>query len=233
MVVLSPHSDDAPLSVGGTIPRLGANHKVIVYIIFGLSRFTRFRRFRNRVAVTAYRWTEERMSSLVLGYQVRYFAFPDSSARAADRNGPSNHLPGVRETLLSHLANDRPETILCPLGVGNHPDHVTLARTIVDLMLAGVVKTSTCRFYEDLPYSTFYDTTPSVKSIEKALSMKMGPVLIDVTKTIASKISALKIYKSQLRSSNISRVEDYARTLAEEETKGSPHYHEREWVIAS
>ena len=160
--MVSPHYDDAPLSVGQSmLDGALANHSVTVGIVFGRSNWTRwFHPTRGRMpAVTAIRYAEERLNAHRFGYRVRTGGLEEAILRLGttdtteflDPGYPARDTP-EREAVARMLMTwtDGVDGMLLPLGVGGHIDHRIVAAVAPDL-------TVPVAFYEDRPYACGLD----------------------------------------------------------------------------
>jgi LmbE family N-acetylglucosaminyl deacetylase len=159
-LVISPHLDDAVLSVGGAIAAwTAAGDRVVIATVFTdgppLEEITPAMRawadFPARRAEDARACATLGAEARWLGHVERAFRRPFLSARACfttptDRAGFVT-LPAVTATLaaLDALAPDR---VLAPLGVGNHVDHVEVMIATSDWALARGWR-DRLAFYED------------------------------------------------------------------------------------
>lgn len=87
--------------------------------------------------------------------------------------------------------------LLCPLGIGDHIDHVICKEAIIQLY--GSMRTV---FYEDLPYAariTFPEIESYVTDLEQRLNVKLKSQTYDQRKCDISKELAIGVYKSQLK----------------------------------
>jgi LmbE family N-acetylglucosaminyl deacetylase len=161
VVVLSPHLDDAVLSLGALIARLAAGgRRVEVWTTYTdlpadrqvPRRWTEFGDYETRRA-------EDRRAMVILGAQPRHLGLPERIWRAPQpRNlagafrGPRTLdgfgcLPAVREVVRSLLCVPGVE-VYAPLAVGQHADHLEVA--VAALTVASEEKAlGRIGFYED------------------------------------------------------------------------------------
>jgi LmbE family N-acetylglucosaminyl deacetylase len=157
LVVLSPHFDDAALSVGGTIAAARAAGRRVTVVTFfagapdaatvapALAPFARYdvRRAEDDRALALLDAACERLAFVERAFRAPplpthgavFHALPDDATR----------LPNLRAMIaaIAALRARHPGALLlAPLGVGNHVDHV-------ELFLAAVENPSGVWFYED------------------------------------------------------------------------------------
>jgi LmbE family N-acetylglucosaminyl deacetylase len=153
LVVLSPHLDDAVLSVGGII---AAAPRVTVVTCFAGTpdadavppRLRPFARYEVRLA------EDDRALALLgasrerLGFIERAFRAPPlDGAGALFRAPPAQENVAALVTALRAVLQKRPDArLLAPLAVGGHVDHVEVFLAALTLALDG----APVRFYEDV-----------------------------------------------------------------------------------
>ncbi|MBA3391156.1 MAG: PIG-L family deacetylase [Deltaproteobacteria bacterium] len=159
-LVVSPHLDDAVLSIGGSIASwIAAGERVVVATVYTtgppLDRVApAMRKFADYEA----RRAEDAAASAVLGVETRWLGQIERAFRPPyltgwsffttppDRSGFTT-LPAVTAAL-APLATLAPDRILIPLGIGNHVDHVETLIAATDWTLVhGLFDRA--RFYED------------------------------------------------------------------------------------
>jgi LmbE family N-acetylglucosaminyl deacetylase len=158
-LVISPHLDDAVLSLGGSIAAwVGAGIRVVVASMYtsgpALNELApRMRKFADYVT----RRAEDHAACTSLGAETRYLDQTERAFRrpfltgwgffrTSDRDGFTT-LARVTQALDSLRALD-PDRIVLPLGVGNHTDHVETLIAGTDWAIANGVLDRVW-FYED------------------------------------------------------------------------------------
>jgi LmbE family N-acetylglucosaminyl deacetylase len=169
ILVISPHLDDAVLSVGGSIARwIAAGERVVIATLYtegpviaevspGMRKWADYeaRRVEDAAAIASlgaeHRWLGlvERPFRKPFLVGMRYFTTP------LDRSG----FTGLAEATaaLAQLAELAPTKILVPLGIGNHIDHVVALIAATDWALAAGWQ-DRLLFYED-----FYALSPAMR----------------------------------------------------------------------
>lgn len=164
IVFLSPHLDDAVLSVGALIARLAAGgRRVAVWSAFTkgppLDTIPAERRVFGDYAQ---RRAEDERALAVLGVEHRWLELVERIWREPPLEKTLHvfHTParvedfaylGVLRALVGDLLDDPAVTIYAPLGVGNHTDHVEVAvAALAECVARGAW--DRMRFYED-PYA--------------------------------------------------------------------------------
>ncbi len=223
LLILSPHLDDAVLSVGGIMERsinsgvavfagtiftADANEAVIssprvkeLHSLWGLGdNPTRIRREEDIAAVQS------------LGSDYIHGNLPDAIYRT-DKDGealypttkavfsepsPKDEVwQAVRGLLEEWLNGIKPGIVLCPLAVGRHVDHVITSEAFRRLKSA---EKPDIFLYEDMPYSAGFSPSASPDTVDNAISRSrwaVGPA-IRVPVDTEKKVAAILKYKSQL-----------------------------------
>lgn len=166
VVVVAPHYDDAPLSLGqslldGALSRC----RVRVVVVFGCTNWTRWVHptRRRAPAVTAWRRLEEAAASVVFGYRFRVQRLEEAILRTGDPD-PARLLdpdaPVERDPLVGVIAERLgelragAELVLFPAGLGDHVDHRLVAAAGRQLSRD---RAGGLGFYEDRPYAALLD----------------------------------------------------------------------------
>lgn len=215
LLVLSPHLDDAALSLGATIAQLGgAGCTVRVATIFSGRPSGRLsptaRAFHARCGLgddaMTVRAGEDAGACRLLGVAPIYGELPEALYRrdahgkprhdaaslfaAAPANEPAS-LAAIAAFITRLLAAERPQAVLAPLGVGGHVDHA-LTRTA--LRRCGLGATA-CYWYEDLPYALY----GHLRGWEGDYAAGLQPISVALSPAAwLTKIAAVRQYRSQL-----------------------------------
>lgn len=156
VVVLSPHFDDAALSVSGILSCL-AEPVLMVTVCGGVpstdddhpAEWDARCGFETASAAAARRAAEDAESCRTLGFQSLHLGERDS-AYASDMRGGRRPMPRLREYLADQL--DSGHTVFVPLGVGSHPDHTSVRRAALETL--STMGVTTVWAYADLPYAS-------------------------------------------------------------------------------
>lgn len=170
LVFLSPHLDDAVLSCGGTIARLAAAGQapLVLTVFAGFAKFPLsplgerlHREWGDPPDAVQLRRAEDVAAAARLGAQVRHLSLPEALYRQAGQGwryaeegsifGPRHPLDEVLPAQVARAivgATDPRDTLIAPLGIGMHVDHVLVRDAAVWLR----ARARDVRFYEDLPY---------------------------------------------------------------------------------
>ena len=161
VLILSPHCDDAPLSVGAALLSGQLGSGVHVSIVFSRSRFTKDHPCNGpELEITRIRHREERLAARAAGYTVDFWGFGEPFARPGFQDTSvicDGILPVQDQEVwvpVSHAIDEaisRHEgLVVAPLGCGGHVDH----RLVREAFLLSCQKYPrvTPAFFEDLPY---------------------------------------------------------------------------------
>ncbi|HRF50241.1 MAG TPA: PIG-L family deacetylase [Anaerolineales bacterium] len=217
-LILSPHLDDAVLSLGAAIHHWSQAGEavLVVTVCAGSPNLPRYSRFARELhtrwglsgeAAVAQRRREDRHALERLGARARYLKELDAIYRAGPDGrwlypsgdaifGPLHHLErGVHDGLARRLrALARrwgADVVYAPLTIGDHVDHVRVraAAEAADLPLA---------YYEDFPYAIREARTPDWRG--RAVGLTRGPLLRCTPTDLAAKQTSILTYASQIDS---------------------------------
>ncbi|MEM8960948.1 MAG: PIG-L family deacetylase [Acidobacteriota bacterium] len=212
-LVLSPHADDAALSVGGALQRSFFPSPVTVATLFGRSNYSRDGGFHaDWTEVTSIRRAEDERYATRLGIDLDYRELPEASLRDvpifAKNARETIAIPeGLEPTLRDLLAATRPSEVLIPLGLGHHVDHLVVHHVALAWPFATAVRRW---FYEDLPYAAALGGRV-IRRRARDVGLPLEPIDIDITEVVDQKIDALSIYASQLEPRDLRKVARHRR----------------------
>jgi len=165
VLVVSPHYDDAPMSVGESLLHGDLrSERVTVGVVFGRSNWVKYFHPTTRrwPLATAIRFMEEVVNASRFRYRVRVASLPEWILRTGIAE-TAEYLDQARDVSADPLVDEvyrvllrwsrRADLILVPLGVGGHVDHLIVAaagRRLAD-------SRRPVRFYEDRPYACWLD----------------------------------------------------------------------------
>jgi LmbE family N-acetylglucosaminyl deacetylase len=152
VLVISPHLDDAALSLGATIYTLARTQEVCILTVFAndpeselpAQPWDEYCGFASAAAAARGRRAEDTAASRILGAQVRWLPFADSS-HSLEPDDPSE----IRQAIAAAVRNA--ETVLAPGYPLAHPDHA-----MVSSLTAEACAETNCRlgFYVEQPYAS-------------------------------------------------------------------------------
>jgi len=207
ITVISPHIDDAVLSLGGLIDKLAPEFDIRVINIFTLSNWINPNGiFKSKYAetdtdiISGMRKAEEMESNRQLHYRSEFLDFPDRPLR--DNTMPQHELHGrIKDVIKEYLEKD--SCVLFPLGV-DHPDHKIIAAIGNELFEEG----HCILFYEDMPYTARkYGSGDLVKAM--AVQRGLSPLSFEID--IQRKLESIKVYESQISEYWLTDIYNYSQ----------------------
>lgn len=224
-LVISPHCDDAMLSMGGRILTLD---ETTVVTVFGTCAWTTLSKEYTPDEITKRNQAEERKVMNAANVTSILYELPEALLRGYKKwntaylhDSDKLHEADISRLLRKHTKGM--SRIYFPLAVGGHVDHVLVARQL--LVLHDELRDNETEMfvYEDLPYSWYGGLDKSIALMQK--NFTLTPYVADITNVMERKVRLLEYYKSQLAKADIDKVKKYAESLV---TSG---YGERIWQI--
>ena len=218
--LLSPHSDDVALSLGGSLLR-GALGDVRITTVFSISDYTINDEGLSAKEVTEIRKEEDRVffSHLPGEPAIVYLDRLDAPLRRGihhertiglgidasdEREAASVAVPLIGDASAGTL-------ILSPLGIGGHVDHLVVRRAAIEVSRVGYP----VGFYEDLPYTAGLRTDEIASLVERIASregMVLKPFVIPYGEA-DRKDSALRLYATQVDEDILASVRSYGAAI--------------------
>lgn len=251
--ILSPHSDDAAICIGGRT----LNLKDVPYVSVGVTNiFTISDHLAsgagNPEDITKRREEEDRIFARIAGCPLNDLRMLDAPLRGYkkcnahldirgdpldyvvcdDYSRESGTIKELKEKLKERFPEDVGSKIIlyCPLGVGGmkkaHVDHMVTFMAVHELMKEGFFKRVS--FYEDLPYAACDGLLQNRLEELREIFNVIRPVIFDID--IKEKRRLLNVYKSQLPKGWVEAIEDYSASLFGQEEKGKEKHYERIWI---
>ncbi len=236
ILIVSPHLDDAALSLGGMMlhkPRT----RVLNLFNTAWSEDGELNK-QSAEAITRSNLNEEKRVMRRLRATFSYEALPEALVRdplmkwCDPINLERDHKTQIRAAFAIAHAGLQEKEIFFPLAVGEHVDHVLVHNLIVPFMMQTMSSGASIKLYEDLPYSTYNDDENNYKRRMSRVGREFNltPELIDITSVLDKKISILSLYKSQLNHEHLERVRTYALGLGDEVGQPGKAF-ERVWTL--
>jgi LmbE family N-acetylglucosaminyl deacetylase len=232
-LVLSPHFDDAALSIGGSLAAHVFPEPVSIYTVFGVSNYTKNTFHPGCREVTSLRRREDSRYAAALGARSAFADFKEAGLRIGCDfesifRSPVNTnpcKPARFDRAIEGIVVDRhPRLLLCPAGIGDHWDHFLVCRAILKTKLEVELPVL---FYEDLPYAEQVGPM-CAKRFVVSLDHRLHSITIPID--WPKKRAGLNYYPSQLGEDDVERVRKYTRDLAKGERAKGPC--ERLWTAA-
>jgi len=225
--IISPHIDDAMLSLGGSILNWrNQNKKVKIIYVFTRSNWTNpgaisgLRYPKNIKKITALRKSEEMDIQKIVKADVEFLDIDEDPLRnkwikklfGYDEKNLINRLKKILKDKI-----DKKHPCFIPLAVDKwfHNDHLIIRKIGLDLMKKGY----NISFYEDLLYISHDQQKTNKGNFFKDIRLIPKLEEIDINK----KMDLLRLYRSQMSIAWLNEVEAYAFSL-----KDNKNY-ERYW----
>ena len=185
VLAFSPHPDDADLGCGGTLAALASRG-----LSFGIVDLTRGEMATR--GTPEIRAREAREAARILGARFRETLDLGDGGLRTDRAAELRVVEAVRRA--------RPRVVLAPLPTDRHPDHARAGRLVPEAAwYAGLAKLET-ELPPHRPDQVLYYAT---------YVLVMPTFLVDVSATFATKVAALRAYRSQFHDPKSGEPETY------------------------
>ncbi|HTJ52779.1 MAG TPA: PIG-L family deacetylase [Cyclobacteriaceae bacterium] len=222
--IVSPHIDDAILSLGGLVMDLINKDKSIhITYLFTVSNWTNPNAIsgltypKDEATISQLRKEEEKSIITKLNYTCDFFDLHDLPLRfgnrAVDEQTIFNEVTKRLQTTIT-----KNDLVFFPLGL-DHADHIITHKIGLQFMVAGYQVI----FYEDLPYAALGNCDHQKQhSILKKQGLE--PVIVDVD--IHKKMDLLRHYESQMSQTWLNHIRNYSYSVKDNQ------YYERYWKPA-
>jgi LmbE family N-acetylglucosaminyl deacetylase len=254
IIVFEPHSDDAILSVGGTM-WLRRNEVEFTLVTLGSrSNYTSYwfldRDFFDIEQITNLRNAEASLFMRLLGGKHIAIGYKEATLRYHDANWSldyfrkhriavaafNNHrssdieLNAWKKAVKEILHETKADEIWMPLGIGTHTDHELARNACLSVLIENtdLAKNCTIRLFQDVPYdSNFPAHTMNVINGLKRSGANLVPELQPIKNVFDKKLNLLSIYASQFKVSVLQKeVEASSRLNA-----GAAEMVEHFWLL--
>ena len=230
IILLSPHADDIALSLGGWLARTetentGLLKKIEVFTGFNWSSTMPHtpEADGDTTKATELRILEEQRFCDRFGMSLSFGMLPDTSILKIDHLEPTNldtdyRLVILRGLFAEHLQNT---IAFAPISLGEHIDHRLFTRAILETKAEMLLTV----FYEDLPYSTWFNEAKRLAVIREKLGESVASYHCQLgSAERQQKRECLRFYRSQINEEEVATVMDYHLT-------GPDNSFERVWVV--
>lgn len=254
VLIIEPHSDDAALSVGGTMWARRRECEFTVASLASRSNFTSYflldRDFFNVDEISALRAAEGALAARLVGGRYLGLGRPEATLRYRDGNWTlewfRKHRVSVSMFIGRHytdadladssiairslLADTDAEEVWIPMGIGLHSDHQLARDACLEAFLQqpALIDGRTIRMYEEVPYAIQnprYNAS-LVAALERAGAV-LVPERVPIEAVFERKIRIVSIYASQFKVDVMQpEIESCARLAA-----GTGGMAERLWRI--
>jgi LmbE family N-acetylglucosaminyl deacetylase len=222
VTILSPHCDDAPLSVGASILTGTLGFQPSVIVVFSVSRYTKDSLGTGvTTEITALRRSEELRAAQIADYSLDFLGFEEPFVRRGfsslddimdlQRTEQADQTwPAVSSAIYDIIARFD-GSVLAPLGCGGHIDH----RIVHEAAVRASRDLRACiGFYEDLPYAGYLSQADILAQVARHDRLGLHPMLTE--RGLSGKLDLLKVYGSQLEQKHFDVVSSYWRKIGGE-----------------
>jgi len=139
----------------------------------------------------------------------------------------------VCEAIAKYVFSGSYDSILCPLAIGDHVDHIMVLKAFLQVIKENKDIPVGLFLYEDLPYASHYKLD-FISSLALQRTGRNSPLFIDITTEMPLKLQKLDIYRSQFEPSVKEKITFHAKrlsTLGPKKVDTAVRYSERLWRI--
>lgn len=199
-LVISPHPDDAEISMGGWLLNRRKQEAVSHVVCFSQSEHCRYpEAFPTPCEVSAVRADEVNLGAKLLGNSVTMLGFPESSLRNA--LDPDEEPPALdkilKPILVEEITRAAPGHIFAPAAVGNHPDHRLIFDVVLELFEENRFPGIKFHFYEDLPYAASHLEIDDFLARFENAYLSVSPWFEDINGVFHLKQMLAEVFRSQ------------------------------------
>ncbi|MEY8534837.1 PIG-L family deacetylase [Blautia pseudococcoides] len=217
-LIISPHPDDAAFSLGGFILKYQGNNFVI-WDVFSNQNYTITKKHTHMNDIML----EENRAISYMGCEVIYSHLPEIQMR---ENIPlskilNSQLTEKEKFLITIIKNEisrickewKIDEIYIPMGCGKHIDHLIVKEALFQFAKENH-KTIQFYIYEELPYALNSEWRDISLSVFIRDNYDLEVILINISDYIKQKEHLLKIYRSQIGTTMINRIINYAQSFS-------------------
>ena len=222
ILVLEPHPDDFALSALGYIEN---NEKATVLNIFSRMNIDSFT-WNDKFSISEDYYEKVRIKEDRLAIEEilkhNYKSINEKSIRITDKN--VNYIKDKIIKNLESILNDNLtiNTLMIPMGIGMHPDHIVVYDSIMSEYLARLDKKIKIILYPEYPYARcrkFYNDR--LQEIKKQYKLKT--IIKNINNKLNDIVNAVSVYRSQYDDINklqmLAVIREDGRAIAEEYKK--------------
>ena len=223
--VISPHPDDAALSLGGTLSERKDSIEVSIFTIASTSRCAGPDPLKGKIKeVSKLRKEEDNLYANYVNANIEFADIEDAELYV-DKEGNCwserlmNHpdeerIELFKNAMQKYFSNKFFDIIYCPLAVGAHCDHATTYLALKSIFPLNDLKAKQPKiiFYEDLPYCQF----EREKLDERLFELKGSISPINKEINLKKKLVGISIYRSQYTIDEIfPPIKEYTQYLSD------------------
>ena len=205
-LIISPHPDDAELSMGGLLLKhRGAVQATNVVCFSQLGHTIYPHAFVKPAEVTAVRRDEALLAAAVAGMETRFFDLPEYGLREALI--PAKHFDDREDELREQLklrlyaaiSEAQPTKVFAPASIGDNPDHRLVFDIVLEFVDEDLFPDLEVHFYEDFPYAAAYEDVDDFLSRFEHSYLDVEAWSEDISEVLEEKGILCDIYRTQFR----------------------------------
>lgn len=212
-LVISPHLDDAILSLGGFLQKHNDKND-LVFTLFNTA-WTILEGNYSVQKITEINLTEEKGVINLIGCQHKFGGYDEALLRGYKNWNDELRLDD-EEILLNSIVNqintlieeNNFTEVFFPLAVGKHVDHVLVYEASKKIINHLDNKNIKVAFYEDLPYAIYGGKDERLDEVKNDYTLSASQV--NISNYFQKKYEYLKFYKSQLTEDDLEKIKKYA-----------------------
>ncbi|MDO5557554.1 MAG: PIG-L family deacetylase [Clostridia bacterium] len=195
ILVLEPHPDDFSLSALGYI---NDNMQVIVLNIFSNMKLDSFT-WKENISIDENKYEELRMRESKIAIEeilnYKFISLKEKSTRI-NKDNVKNIENKIICNLVNILENYEIDTLMIPMGIGNHPDHIAVYNAVMNNKIKLLDKNIKVVFYPEYPYArckkSYIDRLEEIKQ-----KYKLNLQIVNVEEKIENIVNCVAVYRSQ------------------------------------
>lgn len=212
-LIISPHLDDAILSLGGYLQQ-HKDKNDIVFTLFNTA-WTTLEGDYSAQQITEMNLKEEKDVINLIGCKHKFANYDEALLRGYKNWNDSlriehdNYLlNSIISDVIGIVKENNVTKIFFPLAIGKHVDHVLVFEVAKKLTSFFSQEEIQILFYEDLPYATYGGKNERLNEIKD--DFDLISCHINITDSFKTKCDFLKKYKTQLSDGDLERIKKYS-----------------------
>lgn len=219
ILILEPHPDDFALSALGYVEDKTSVYVLNIFSKMNIDSFT----WKDYISITEEEYERIRMEESEFAIekiqQQKFESLKEKSMRITEKS------VDYIENLIMKKVNDiisqnsMIDTLMVPMGIGNHPDHIIVHNAIMNNYIDKLSKNVKIVLYPEYPYARckkfYYSRLQEIKK-----KYKLQKKIVNVEDRLEEIVNTISIYKSQFddinRNQMLSIVREDTKAIAQE-----------------
>lgn len=201
ILVIEPHPDDFALSALGYLDNKKSAIIMNIFSKMNIDSFT----WNDKISITEDEYEEIRIKEdkfaieEILGQH--YVSLREKSTRITDKS--IDYITNTIVENLEKMINQNPNinTLMIPMGIGRHPDHIVTYNSIMNYYINRLNRKIKIVLYPEYPYARckkFY--RDRLEEIQKKYKLKV--IIKDVEEKLDGIVNTVSVYRSQYNDVN-------------------------------